>query len=498
VRGSEIVKDYDVIDATIWDIHCEMLAGNLTCQALVEAYLRRIAAYDQKGPALNAIIQANPDALSHARELDRRFRASGLTGPLHGIPVLLKDNIDTTGIPTTGGSVCLLGNIPPQDAFVARKLIAAGALILAKVNLHEFAIWGETASSALGQTHNPYDLTRTPGGSSGGTGAGIAAGFGTIGIGTDTINSIRSPASANCLVGFRPTLGLVSRNGIIPYSLTQDTAGPITLTVRDAAIVMDVISGYDPDDTKTAWSIDAKPTTYLDYLDSNGLSGKRIGVLRDFFGTERDHQEVNATIYQSIEIMREKGAEIIPLTESFDSNYLVSDVSVHLYDLNDDLNGYLQFLGPTAPVHSLDGIIHSGKFHPGIEANIRKAITLRKDSSAYQERLIRQMHLRDQIMKLFADYALDALVYPHQKRLVVPIGETQIERNGALASVAGFPAITIPAGFSSPTADAPIGVPIGIEFLGRPWSEPFLFTIAYGLEQASLIRKPPASTPPVV
>jgi amidase len=491
------VKDYDVIDAAILDIHCQMLAGNLTCQALVEAYLRRIETFDQKGPALNAVIQVNPNALSDAQELDRKFGTSGLTGPLHGIPVLLKDNIDTAGIPTTGGSVCLLGNIPPRDAFIANKLIKAGALILAKANLHEFAIWGETASSALGQTRNPYDLTRTPGGSSGGTGAGVAAGFGTIGIGTDTINSIRSPASANCLVGFRPTLGLVSRNGIIPYSLTQDTAGPITLTVRDAAIVMDVIGGYDPADIKTAWSIDSKPATYLEYLDSNGLSGKRIGVLLDLFGIKGEHQEVNTTIHQSIELMREKGAEIIPLTESFDSNYLVSDVSVHLYDLNDDLNGYLQSLGPTAPVHSLEEIFRSGKFHPGIEANIRKAIMLHKESSAYQERLIRQMRLRDQIMRLFADYALDALVYPHQKRLVVPIGETQIERNGALASVAGFPAITVPAGFSSPTAGAPIGVPIGIEFLGRPWSEPLLFTIAYAFEQASQIRKPPVSTPPV-
>ena len=396
---------------------------------------------------------------------------------------------------TTGGSLSLKGFRPDDDAFITKKLKEAGALILAKVNLHEFAIWGETASSILGQTLNPYDLTRTPGGSSGGTGAGVAANFGTVGIGTDTINSIRSPASACSLVGFRPTIGLVSREGIIPYSLTQDTAGPITRTVADAVMVLDAIAGYDPDDVATAWSVGKVPDTYGKFLDPQGLQGKRIGVLRSFFGTGLEHQEVNAAISKCIDTMRANGAEIVEVKDAIDANQLVSEVSVHLYDLKDHLNSYLSVLGPKAAVHSLSDVIASGKYHPGIEANIKKAETLSTDSPEYRERLVKRADLQTQTMKLMADYKLEALVYPHQKRLVVPVGQTQLERNGVLGSVTGFPSIVVPSGFSTITASAPIGVPIGLEFLGRPWSEPILIQIAYAFELATKLRRPPASAP---
>ena len=458
-------------------------------------YLKRIAEFDQKGPALNAVILLNPRALEIADEMDATFRQKGFVGPLHGIPLLLKDNVDTGDMDTTGGSLSLKGFRPEDDAFITKKLKAAGALILAKVNLHEFAIWGETASSILGQTLNPYDLTRTPGGSSGGTGAGLAANFGTVGIGSDTINSIRSPASACSLVGIRPTIGLVSRDGIIPYSLTQDTAGPITRTVTDAVAVLDAIAGYDPDDDATAWSVGQVPETYTKYLDPKGLQGKRIGVLRSFFGTGPEHQEVNVAIEKCLEAMREQGAEIVEVKDAIDANYLVSEVSVHLYDLKDHLNSYLSILGPKAEVHSLSDVIASGKYHPGIEANIKKAETLSTDSPEYRERLVKRAALQTQTMKLLADYKLDALVYPHQKRLVVPVGQTQIERNGVLGSVTGFPSIVVPGGFSAATESAPIGVPIGLEILGRPWSEPGLIQIAYAFEQATKLRRPPASTP---
>ncbi len=249
-------KPFYLQEATISDVHAAYRSGATTATRLVQAYLDRIQAYDQAGPKLNVVIFLNPKALEEAAALDEHLRTTGkFVGPLHGIPVLLKDNVNTKDMPTTGGSLSLAGYMPATDATIVQKLRSAGAIILAKVNLHEFAIWGETVSSIRGQTLNPYDLTRTPGGSSGGTGAGLAANFAIAGIGTDTVNSIRSPASANSIVGIRPTLGLVSRAGVIPYSFTQDAAGPLARTVTDAAKLLNVLVGYDPGDPATAWSI---------------------------------------------------------------------------------------------------------------------------------------------------------------------------------------------------------------------------------------------------
>lgn len=467
------------LTGTIEEIHRKFLSRELTCEALVSEHIRRIESFDKKGPGINAVLSVNPNAFEIARELDNQLKFGRLIGPLHGIPVLVKDNVDTVDMPTTGGSICLADNRPSRDAFIIGKLKQAGAVILAKANLHEFAIWGETTSSLGGQTRNPFNTKLTPGGSSGGTGAGIAAGFATVGIGTDTVNSVRSPSSANGLVGIRPTLGLVSRGGIIPYSLTHDTAGPLTRSVRDAAVVLGVIAGYDPQDSKTAWSWGKKPA----YLQADSsLSGKRIGVLRSFFGCDSKHAEVNAVIQANLELLVSSGVELVKIDESIDANYIASEISVHLYDLKDDLNTYLHLLDRALPVHSLEEIVASGKYDPGIHDNLLKAMSLSKASVEYSSRLIRQMQLRNQIMQIMALNSLDALVYPHQKRLVVPIGEIQVERNGALAAAVGFPAITIPAGFSTPSKEAPIGVPIGIEFMGRPWSEPDLISIAHSLE----------------
>ena len=340
----------------------------------------------------------NPKALEEAAALDAKFKKSGPVGPLHGIPVLLKDNVNTKDMPTTGGSKSLEGYVPPNDAFITKKLRDAGAIIIAKVNLHEFAVWGESVSSMLGQTLNPYDLTRTPGGSSGGTGAGLAANFGILGIGTDTVNSIRSPASANSIVGIRPTIGLVSRDGIIPYSFTQDAAGPMARTVTDATKMLNVLTGYDPGDQATAWSIGNIQKDYAKYLKKDGLKGKRIGILRSFFGTQPIHEEVNAVTNKAIEDCKKMGATLVELnTPDIDSGKIANDISVHLYDLRPDLDSYLGDPKANTPVKSLEQIIASGKYHPGIEKNIKEAMTLKHDAS-YYERLAKRTKLQDRVM----------------------------------------------------------------------------------------------------
>ena len=487
---------FDFKDPTVAAVHRAMLAGEVTCRELAEYYLKRIDAYDQKGPCLNAIILENPRALEEADRLDAALKNGGLTGPLHGIPVILKDNVDTADMPTTAGSESLRGFTPDEDAFITKRLREAGALILAKSNLHEFAIWGETISSILGQTLNPYDLTRTPGGSSGGTGAAIASDFGILGIGTDTINSIRSPSSACSLVGIRPTIGLVSRGGVVPYSFTQDTAGPICRTVEDAVAVLDVIAGYDPGDDETAWCVDKlQQGSYAEYLKKDGIRGKRIGVLESFFGKKDVHEEVNRVVRAAIEVLRGQGAEIVPITEEIDSGWLTSSVSVHLYDLKDHLNIYLNALPPRAPVHSVEEVMASGKFHPGIRENLEKAMQLSTGTPEYNQRLILRAQTQTKVMKLMADYELDAMVYPHQQQLVCKTGGSQQQRNGVLCSVTGFPSIAVPAGYSTPDQNAPIGVPVGMEIIGRPWSEPTLIEIAYGFQQAAPLRKSPPTTP---
>lgn len=489
------MKQFDVMELTISKAHQAILAKELTCRQLAEAYLERIEAYDKKGPAIRSIIAVNPGALETADRLDREFERSGrLTGPLHGIPVLLKDNVDTHDMPTTAGSASLEGFVPKDDAFLTARLRDAGAIILAKTNLHEFAIWGETISSILGQTVNPYDPTRTPGGSSGGTGAAVACNMGLAGIGTDTINSIRSPSSACSLVGIRPTIGLVSRAGIVPYSLTQDTAGPICRTVEDAVRVLDVIVGYDPADTETAWSVGRRAGSYADSLKPGGLRGKRIGVLESFFGKEAYNEPVNQVVRSALPFLEKGGAVLIPLAEEIDSGWLTKEVSVHLDDFKAHLDGYLSSLGSNAPVHSMEEVLAGGKYHPGIEENMHAAMKLSVGTPAYLEKRMRQTEMRTRIMNLMAAYKLDAIVYPHQQQLVCKIGSGQQQRNGVLCSVTGFPSIAVPAGFA-PSPDAPLGVPVGMELIGRPFSEPTLIEIAYGFERISQSRKPPVCAP---
>ena len=486
-------------EATIAEIHAAFASGALTCQQLVTDYLARIEAYDDEGPALNAILTLNPRALETAAEMDARYAAdpSGV-GPLHCVPMVIKDNFDTADLPTTGASVTLAESMPPDDAFTVRRLREAGALVLAKSNLTELAHGGTSVSSLGGQTRNPYDLTRTPGGSSGGTGASIAANFGSIGTGSDTGQSIRSPASAGSLVGIRPTRGLVSRDGIIPFSTTQDAAGPITRTVEDAARMLDAMAGYDPNDPITAFSLDKIPESYVDSLDPDALAGARIGVLAEFFGTEPRHREVNAVTEAALGQMASSGAEIVRISIP-EIDALTRDLSVALLETKRAFNAYLADLGPAAPVRTLEEFIDGGGFHEWIREGLEEAQRVEDVSNdpEYLGRLRRRETLRQALMSAMAEHRLDAILYPHQRRLVVPIGERQLERNGVLSNGTGLPAITLPGGFSSPTESAPLGVPVGIELLGPEWSEPRLIALGYAFEQATRYRRPPATTPPL-
>jgi Asp-tRNA(Asn)/Glu-tRNA(Gln) amidotransferase A subunit family amidase len=499
--GLDGLRVFDLIDASVSEIHHAMRTGRLTCRQLVQAYLDRIAAYDQHGPVLNAFLYLNPQALSTANDMDRKFARSGFIGPLHGIPVVLKDNHDTADMPTTAGSASMAGARPGEDATVVARLRKAGALILGKANLQEFSLGGVTISSLGGQTKNPYDLTRTPGGSSGGTAAALAANFATVGTGSDTVNSIRSPASANSLVGFRPTKGLVSTAGIVPVSFTQDEAGPLTRTVADAAIMLDVMAGPDPRDSATASSAGHIPRTYTAYLDRNGLRGARIGVLETLFGTGPETAEVNHVTYQAIEAMKEQGAVAIQVSDpALDTTKLSSDLDVQVHEYKSVINAYLKAPTERAPVPSLADIIASGKYTESIETFLVAAQSYANglDEPDYKARLEGIVALKQRVADLMAHNRLDALVYPHQKILPVQIGQTnQAQRNGILGALTGLPAITLPAGFSSPTSSAPIGVPVGLEFLGRPWSEPQLLRLAYGFERATHARRTPVSTPPL-
>jgi Asp-tRNA(Asn)/Glu-tRNA(Gln) amidotransferase A subunit family amidase len=483
-------------EATISSIHAALSSRQITCAQLIRAYLERIDAYDHKGPALNAILAVNPRAIDTAADMDRLDAATAARRPLHCIPVVLKDNYDTADMPTTGGSVTLAKSLPPADGFVVRRLREAGGIILAKANLMELAWSGTTVSSLGGQTKNPYDLTRTPGGSSGGTGAAIAANFGVLGTGTDTGQSIRSPASANSLVGVRPTRGLVSRAGIIPVSTTQDAAGPITRTVEDAARMLDVIAGYDPGDPITAFSTGKIPRSYTDSLTKEGLKGARLGLLVDLLGKDPVHQPVNLVVEGAVTRMRAMGATIARVSiPGLDA--LTRDLSLINFEFKPAFNDYLAGLGARAPVKTLDEFIARGEFHPSIRSGLLAAQRIEDPlhSVEYKQMLLRRNDLRQAVMTLIATNRLDAVLYPHQRRLVVPIGEEQVERNGVLSNSTGFPAIAFPGGFSAPSASAPDGVPVGLEMLGPEWSEPTLFRLAYAYQEGATSRKPPSSTP---
>jgi amidase len=485
-------------EATVASIHAALAAGQLTCTQLTRLYLDRIAAYDKQGPALHAIITVNPKAMEIAAEMDRSYRASPASaGALHCIPVILKDNFNTFDMPTSGGNVGMKTSQQPNDAFTVTRMRKAGALILAKANMSEFARGGMSNSSLGGQVRNPYDLDRTPGGSSGGPGAAIAANFAVLATGSDTGQSIRSPASANNLVGIRPTRGLVSRAGVIPNSLTQDEVGPITRTVTDAALLLDVMAGRDPADPITAFGNGHIPASYARLLSADALKGARIGVMKNMFGTAERHAEVNQVMEGVIARMAGLGATIVRF-DLPDYDALSPVVSTSLFEASTVMDRYFATLPPNAPIKSFAALVaaKTSAVQRTLEAEL--AVVDGMKSQDYKDRTLNRDKLRLAVANKIADLGLDAILYPLQKILVAPVtAEDQLERNGTLSNGTGFPAVTFPGGFSAPTASAPLGVPVGAELLGLDYTEAKLLAYAYAFEQASGFRKPPQSTPPL-
>lgn len=479
-------------EATIDSINQAFDAGILDSRQLVQLYLNRINAYDDSGPRINSIISINLDALSIATALDIERRTTGPRSPLHGIPVILKDNYDTFDMPTSAGALAFQNFIPTTDAFQVAKLRDAGAIILAKANLSEFAFSGSTSISSFGGTTvNPYDPLRSPAGSSGGTGAAIAANFGVIGMGTDTGGSIRNPSSFNGLVGVRPTIGLSSRSGIVPLALSQDVGGPMTRTVRDAAITLDFTVGFDANDPITALSNGNIPASYTTNLTPNGLQGIRIGVVRDLFGvnTNPDFATVNGIIDTAITRMTGLGATFTNVTIPNLSAILASP-SLSAFEFRDNLNSYLASQ-PNAPYQTLTEIIASGQFLPSNlnTLNTRNNVGDLATNATYQDIITnRPTFVRDSLLQAMTGF--DALLYP--TTIAPPRLNTQGQQTGSsnrLSAFSGFPAVTLPAGFTGN------GLPVGMEFLGRAFSEASLLQFAYAYETAFNVRSTPSSVP---
>ena len=483
--------EWRIEEASIADLQAAMASGALSSRALVEHYLERIEHYDKAGPRLNAFLYLNPRVREEADQLDRERAQGHVRSPLHGIPIALKDNMNTKDMPTTGGSTAFQGAQPHEDAFVVAKLRAAGAVFLGKTNLHELARAGTTVSSLGGQTLNPYDLSRTPGGSSGGTAVAVAANLAAAGMGSDTVNSIRSPASACDLVGLRPTRGLVSRSGVIPAALTQDMVGPITRWVEDAGLILEIIQGPDPKDPTTAEAAEKARPHYP--LRTGALQGARLGVLRSFFGTKPEHAEVNEVMSRALQQLKAHGAELVELDAPLDVDKLIATMDVQKWESRTQIDAWLSDLGPGAPaIHTFDAWVASGKYDQTIAKGLKDAQPFDhpENDPEYRERIgPRRDALKAQVAEIFAQNRLDAIIYPHQKRLAVPVGQSQTDRNGFLASITGHPAIDVPAGF------AKSGMPVGMEFFGMPYSEGRLLELAYSWEEAVPNRHPPPSAP---
>ena len=478
---------YDVTEKSIGELAAALKAGAVTSRQLVEAYLARIEAYDTHGPSLHAMIAVNPRALADADALDRERASRGPRGPLHGIPIVVKDNYDTADMPTTAGSIALRGSQPERDAFQVRKIREAGAIIVGKTNLHEFARGITTISSLGGQTRNPYDPTRNPGGSSGGTGAVVAATFAAAGLGTDTCGSIRYPSAHNSLVGLRPTMGLSSRSGIVPLAHSQDVGGPLARTVADVALIMDATAGVDPDDAITNRAAGKIPATYATSLDRDGLHGARLGVLGPLFGSEPEDQRAGSVVRTALKEMQRDGAELVEVDgPEFPSE---ADVSLIRYEFKFDLDEYLKRT-PRTPVHSLAEILDKGVYLKALEQAFRRSNDVTTlDSDEYKAAAVRQAALRERLLRGLDERRVTALVYPTLRRTAAKIGEPQTGGNCAASAATGLPALTVPAGFADD------GMPVGVEFLGRPFSEPALLKIAYAFEQATHHRRAPALTP---
>lgn len=494
------VKPFELDELTLAELQAGLRSGRFSAQALAKKYLARIEALDGAGPALRSVIEINPDALAIARDLDAEQKARGTRGPLHGIPILIKDNVDTHDrMHTTAGSLALAGSIAPRDAFLVQKLREAGAVILGKTNLSEWANFRSSRSTSGwsgrgGLTRNPYALDRNPSGSSSGSAVAVAANLCAAAIGTETDGSILSPASYNGIVGLKPTVGLISRSGIIPISHSQDTAGPMARTVADVAVLLGGLAGQDPRDRAPAPGSGQAHPDYTRFLDPGALRGARIGVGRKFFGNAPEADQVMET---ALAAMKHLGATLIDPADLPSHGKLGSaEFEVMLYEFKAGLNAYLAGLGPGAPVRSLKEIIEFNQRnrerempHFGQEILVQAEAKGPLTEPAYRDALDKCRRLSriegiDTVMDL---HRLDALVAPttgpaHVTDLVY--GDRDTGGSTTPAAVAGYPSITVPAGFVS-------GLPLGISFFGRAWSEPRLLAFAFAFEQATKVRKPP-------
>jgi amidase len=492
-------QKFEVMEATIAGVHAGFASGRITCRALVQAYLDRIAAYDKTGPALNAIQFVNPRALEQADSLDRVWRSKTPRGSLHCVPVLLKDQVETSTMPTTYGSALFKDFVPKRDATIVRRLQGAGAIILAKTTMGEFA--SRFVGSAFGIVRNAYDPTRNPSGSSGGSASGVAANFGLVGIGEDTGGSIRGPAAVSSLVGLRPTTPLVSRFGMMPANPSQDTMGPITRCVIDAARVLDVIAGYDPDDPVTAETVGHVPASYLAALKPDALRGVRVGVIR----TRRDSAvarapeefaKVRIVLEQALADLRKLGAEVV------DSLVIPTLANLRVgndFETEQATDAYLA-QHPNAPVKTLKDILLAGTVNPWRARSLMDLVGKRITDPGYLTVMQQRAGLRIAVLKAMADARLDAIVYATYDAPPTPIAEDVLTNsrtadaygrgdNRGLSPTIGFPALTVPAGFTSDS------LPVGLEFLGRPFAEAALLGYAFAYEQATKHRRPPKTTP---
>jgi amidase len=496
---------FELNEASVDDIQHAMKSGRYSARSITRSYLARIKLLDKHGPAINSVIELNPDALTIADELDREYRQNGPRGLLHGTPVLLKDSMDTADrMGTTAGSLAMAGSPAPRDAFLVQRLRAAGAIILGKANMSEWANFRATHSvsgwsARGGQTRNPYVLDRNPCGSSSGSAVALAANLCAIAVGTETDGSIVCPSSINGIVGIKPTLGLISRNGVIPIAHSQDTPGPMARTVGDAAILLNVLAGPDPNDAATEASSSKAQPDYTKFLDPNGLRSARLGIARRFFGFNAD---VDRLVDECIAQMREQGAEIIdpidyPANEGLDD----SELEVLLYEFKADLNAYLKTRSSFS-VKSLSDIIAFNEARRSeempyfeqdimIKAKAKGPLT----ESAYKDALARNHRLtRDEgIDAVISKYRLDAIAAPSNGLAWLTDWVTGDHVSGGCsqpAAIAGYPHLTVPAGFVH-------GLPVGISFFGPAWSEPTLLRIAYAFEQATKRRQTPRFLPTV-
>jgi amidase len=498
--GAANVAPFELDEITVDALQDAMKTGKYTARAIAEKYLARIAEIDKGGPAVNSVIETNPDALDIADVLDKERNEKGPRGPLHGIPVLIKDNIATKDrMQTTAGSLALVGSKPPADAFVAKKLRDAGAVILGKTNLSEWAnIRSNHSISGWsgrgGQTKNPYALDRNPCGSSSGTGAGISANLAAMGIGTETDGSIVCPSSANGLAGIKPTIGLVSRHGIIPISHTQDTAGPMCRTVRDAAILLTALAGVDPEDKATAASEGKSSKDYTQFLKEDGLKGARIGVLRKAFGF---NPAVDKLMDAALDVIKKQGATVVdPVEIATYGKFGETEFLGFMYELKADLNAYLAWLGPNTPVKTLKEIIdfnekNAAKEMPyfGQENFLKAEEKGPLTTKEYVDAIAKNHELagKQGIDKTMDTHKLDAIVAPTGGPAWltdIVNGDSFGGGSSEFAAVAGYPNVNVVAGFVR-------GLPVGMSFFGRAWSEPVLIRIAYAYEQATKFRKAP-------